>query len=86
MPKFVHIRNYMEDGSVSSKGGYTIAYDPLTNDSFAFAVAKCHEKDNFNKKTGRNKAAGRLKSKNLWDVHVGCTSEQQFVEYLYNAF
>lgn len=49
---------------VSGQGGMTVAYQ-LSEDkqTLTYAVAKCHWRDQYCKKTGRIKAAGRLKSK-----------------------
>lgn len=85
-PKFIHVRRY-EGDSISSKGGRTIAYyTPLLKDSFIYAVAKCHEQDNFNKKVGRNKAAGRLKSKDQWEIDSESGTEEEFIQKIYNTY
>lgn len=63
MPKFAHIRLRNSDGSIACKGGITIAFEDLGDpDFFSYALAFCHEQDNYNKKIGRAKAAGRLLS------------------------
>lgn len=58
--KFIHYRRVV-DGRVQARGGVTVAYVP-EGDGFRVAVAKCHEKDNFVRKSGRIKSAGRLNS------------------------
>lgn len=62
--RFMHIRHY-QNGSVMSNGGATVAYNVDEKDNVhSFAVARCHEKDHYCRRTGRIKAAGRLHSKN----------------------
>jgi hypothetical protein len=79
MCKFVHIRNHFTETSdgrlpvshdseisdgVEVKGGLTIAYEEDEDHKVVtFAIARCHERDNFCRRTGRVKAEGRLKSK-----------------------
>lgn len=64
MPKFAHIRFKNPDGTVTCKGGITIAFDVVDSitdpHQYKYAMAFCHEQDNYNKKIGRAKAAGRL--------------------------
>lgn len=56
--EFVHLRQ-----PDSPKGGLTIAMECNENDQvIATASACCSIKDNFNRKTGRQKAQGRLNS------------------------
>ena len=58
--KFIHIRN----AANINKGGQTVALECDRHDMVhAYAVAYCHPKDNFCKRTGRIKAEGKLKSK-----------------------
>jgi len=59
--KFIHIRNYDENGQVASRGGITIAYR-IEGDEVIYAVARCRDTDNFNKQLGRAKASGRTYS------------------------
>lgn len=62
--KFMHFRNIEETGNgsiVDSRGGATVAY-VQGEDGISFAVAYCHPNDNYNKRLGRAKAAGRLLS------------------------
>ncbi len=63
--KFIHLRA-IEVGTgglrVSCRGGLTVAFTPEPEGGYRIATAQCHERDNFNRKTGRIKAAGRLNS------------------------
>ena len=86
MCKFLHLRKQNEDGTISGRGGATIAYSCLTPDSFVYAVAKCHDNDNFCKHTGRAKAAGRLKSKRQFSLSLGPISEKDFISDLIERF
>lgn len=64
--RFIHLR-WLAGSDYAAKGGITIAYDAIDlNDErvVLYAVAKCHDKDNYVKRVGRDKAAGRLKAKN----------------------
>lgn len=60
--RFCHIRNYDLNGQVLAKGGTTVAYINMGNGIYQFAVAKCHPNDVYNKKQGRAKAGGKLRS------------------------
>lgn len=60
--KFLHYRE-RENGSWLSRGGRTFAYKDQGNGSFKVAVSKCHYNDNFNKNLARERAAGRLNSR-----------------------
>lgn len=62
--KFKHFRN-IENGVVNSLGGATVAYRVDENGGVRYAVAWCHPNDNYNKHLGREKAAGRLESRNF---------------------
>lgn len=58
MPKFVHLRNLDKN-----RGGITIAYSVDEDTKVVYyAIARCNPKDNFCRRTGRVKAAGRLLS------------------------
>lgn len=63
--KFIHLRA-IEVGTgglrVSCRGGLTVAFTPEPEGGYRIATAQCHAKDNFNRKVGRIKAAGRLNS------------------------
>lgn len=67
---FLHYRNLKDipaaDGGVQtaidSNSGATVALTQLPDGVLVMATAYCHEKDNYNKHTGRAKAGGRLLS------------------------
>lgn len=88
--KYHHVRYFTEEAQqapdksllthvIACKGGMTIAYVIDGTDIF-YATATCHENDNFNKRIGRAKAAGRLQSAN-WRMHFR-GSPHEFVEYI----
>jgi len=81
MIRFAHRRIITPEGTISSKGGMTIAYEQQGN-TINYAVARCHGNDNFVKSQGRVKAAGRL----LSDKHRQQTTLdlQGFKERIYN--
>lgn len=85
MCKFIHIRRF-QDGQIQGKGGVTIAYEDLTNGCYMIAVAKCHEKDNFNKKLGRVKSKGRLLSRNQFHCISGFNSEKDLIKHLVTEY
>lgn len=61
--KFKHFRQYTTDGKISNLGGRTLA--AVIDDRgcvVRYATAACHPSDNFNKRMGRIKSEGRLKS------------------------
>lgn len=59
---FKHARGKNPDGTISNMGGMTLAYTFLQEGYVRFAVAVCHPNDNFEKRIGRVKSAGRLRS------------------------
>lgn len=61
--KFIHLRevDIYRGGAIDNRGGATVAYTEQGT-AFEFAVARCSWQDNFNKRLGRTKAAGRLTS------------------------
>lgn len=60
---FRHVRVVKGDNKLCATGGFTIAAEFVGKDQIAaYAVAWCHNKDNYNKRVGRMKAGGRLKS------------------------
>lgn len=77
---------------VLATGGCTIAYkvEPMDGDKQAvrYAFAKCHEFDNFNKRTGRIKAAGRLQSAHAAYLETidKATTREQLHEMLREAY
>lgn len=58
--KFLHYR-VVENGQVSCKGGATIAY-VTGEEGVSFAEAYCSQRDNYNRRLGRDIALGRLSS------------------------
>jgi hypothetical protein len=86
MCKFLHIRNHNEDGTISGRGGSTIAYNTLGAGIYVYAAAFCHNNDNFCKHTGRAKAAGRLKSKNQFFISEFFPTEKDFVQFLLSEY
>lgn len=78
--KFYHIR-YVdpETGRIDPRGGVTYAY-LIDTDKIVrgYAVARCHEKDNYNKHIGRAKAEGRMKSKHYF--HEVLMTEDNFIK------
>lgn len=59
---FKHARGKNPDGTISNMGGITLAYTFFQGGYVKFAVAVCHPNDNFEKRIGRVKSAGRLRS------------------------
>lgn len=59
---FKHVRGKNPDGTISNMGGMTLAYTFLSEGYVKFAIAACHPNDNFEKRIGRVKSAGRLRS------------------------
>lgn len=66
--KFIHMRYHNEhdlsipmneDLPVEAHGGITAAYEVKDN-HIEYSIAKCHRKDNFCKKVGRDIAIGRF--------------------------
>jgi hypothetical protein len=52
--RYLHVRK-----ENLQKGGTTVAYE-VDDDTIRFAVAKCSDRDNYCRKTGRSIATGRL--------------------------
>ena len=59
----------------ASHGGYTIAYRETDKNCIEYNVAMCSTRDNFNKKLGREIAAGRLID-NKYNAVVNLTVEE----------
>ena len=58
-----HARNYDSAGEVEFNGGTTLAFYVQPNERgtvLMYGLARCHEKDGFNRKTGRDLAIIRL--------------------------
>jgi hypothetical protein len=56
---FVHLRNPLN----LNRGGMTVAFTPSADGFIEFAIAKCSDADNFNKKVGRTIASNRLQKR-----------------------
>ena len=59
---FRHIRNINGDGTVSNRGGATIAFREIEPGVIKMAMALCSNRDNFCRKTGRIISGGRMNS------------------------
>ena len=86
MCKFLHIRKYNDNLQIQGRGGVTVAYDDLTNGCWMIAIARCHEKDNFNKRLGRVKAEGRLMSRDQFSCISGFPTEQDLIKHLIRTY
>lgn len=74
---FLHFRvRNPATGAAQSRGGLTVAFvvDEAAK-KITFAYAQCHGRDNYNKRLGRVKAAGRLSSPHYAQDFVGDTKE-----------
>lgn len=67
--KYFHSRIITPYGAIATHGGATVAFVDMTPDKpkdvahqYHYANAYCREGENFNKKIGRDVAAGRLKA------------------------
>ena len=79
--KFFHKRVKLDNGTISSNGGTTTAYqidDKL--EVHGYAKAWCHNKDHFCKYKGRVKAEGRLKSPNYYKKLDTPIKQQEFLK------
>lgn len=79
--KFLHIR-YMNEYGINPRGGTTVAFRVDSPTQVSYAVAVCHENDNYVKKVGRAKSAGRLNSYKYVKVFLG--TEKEFLQFLDN--
>ena len=57
--RYMHVRVIDENGVILPNGGITIAYMATPKD-IMLHMAQCHHMDNYEKRLGRVKAAGRL--------------------------
>jgi hypothetical protein len=72
---FLHLRHRDHDlNQTSNFGGATIAYTEVPG-GVMFAMANCAPTDNYNKRYGRDKAQGRLKSVNHQRFFPGTFNE-----------
>lgn len=88
--KFLHVRRpnvlqtamgSLEVSGISPNGGKTIAYVvDEDHNVHGYAYARCHERDNYNKRQGRVKAEGRLRSPRYYTELSPAISEEQFIE------
>lgn len=89
--QFNHERHFDSKGNLKAKGGRTIALEVPTTDEFnaltpdvfnkisiKIGVAKCSDKDHYNKKRGRDIAKGRMTEVNAV-VTLVSASEVQIV-------
>lgn len=64
MPKFIHLRSTQGNGAVTI--AYTVlsevGHHEIARTRVFYALAKCSPRDNFCRRTGRVKSAGRLNS------------------------
>jgi hypothetical protein len=70
---FRHIHNKQ-----SPRGGITLAAIQVSPAVCLVAASFCHKNDNYNKATGRVKAAGRLKSKGQWEAVWAANPKEAF--------
>lgn len=73
--KFVHLRymTYVEESNgdddwfvpvIDNMGGITVAYTRNSDGTVNYALAICSDKDNYNKRLGRQISSGRLAAGN----------------------
>lgn len=73
--EFAHVRMRNPDGNVTNHRGSTFAFKEVGDGQIVYAAAHCGPNDNFNKKLGRAKAAGRLNSDRYKSTFFGTRSE-----------
>lgn len=71
MTKFIHLRSKDRYGNPHTRGGVTVAYVPQGEHEVRFAIARCNSTDNYCRRKGRVKAAGRLNSRSQSTV-IAC--------------
>lgn len=59
---YIHLRTY-RDGALQSKGGVTVAWRQLLDETVEVAAAFCSLNDHYNKASGRTLAESRLDAK-----------------------
>jgi hypothetical protein len=61
---YIHRRKFSilnpEGSFIGTHGGFTVAYQEVKPGLIEYSVARCSDRDNFNKKLGRDIATGRL--------------------------
>jgi hypothetical protein len=60
--QFFHIRHYDNQNQLLAQGGYCFALVENSIGGWTWGVSKCHEKDTYDKRMGRIRAAGRAVS------------------------
>lgn len=89
--RYIHLRVHDfpapgddQDALLSPFGGTTIAYRLLDEKTIEYAVAECNDKDNYNKKIGRDIATGRLLKKDspifVYSAQIGDEVEKVLYE------
>ena len=79
MTMFHHKRIRDAAGNKLNRGGMTVAFNDYGGD-IEYAIAQCHEKDNFSREQGRVKAAGRLHSSRYRRTFNG--TKEDFLRYI----
>ena len=90
--RYIHIRPPVDQDEwgnplhCMNHGGFTIAYFATENDNNTITIewnyAICHDKENFNKKLGREIAKGRFYSLRLNNFFSNFNSIGQFYDHL----
>ena len=79
MTMFHHKRIRDAAGHKLNRGGMTVAFKYF-GDDIEYAIAQCHEEDNFSRELGRVKAAGRLHSHRYRRTFNG--TKEDFLQYI----
>lgn len=66
--RFLHVRRYVTHTyggillgeELQLKGGFTVCFKDNLDGTLSYAIAKCHDKDHYVKKIGRNQSSSRL--------------------------
>lgn len=66
--RFLHVRRYVAHTyggillgeELQLKGGFTVCFKDNLDGTLSYAIAKCHDKDHYVKKIGRNQSSSRL--------------------------
>lgn len=90
MTQFIHLRRNdprFEHGVTDPRGGITVAFD-LDEDTglVVSQAAFCNNKDNYNKRLGRVKAAGRLSSNPILGAFDDLKEYRQFIYKFWEAY
>ena len=69
--RFIHLRKYSDTqdrwGDVLPKGGLTIGYT-IDDEVVKYSVARCNDKDHFNKRVGRMICEGRMEKNICFEI------------------